>query len=86
MKTIRVLIGDVLLVEFDETAEVQGKGRSAVLRQLTSDYLRLRRSQAIDAQYERAYEGVEEPLGSDFAGWEEEGESNPSSTWIGSRP
>jgi hypothetical protein len=27
----------------------------------------------IDAQYERAYAGVEDPLGEEFEGWEEQG-------------
>jgi metal-responsive CopG/Arc/MetJ family transcriptional regulator len=55
-----------LLAELDETADVREKGRSAVLRQLTSDFLRQRREREIDAQYERAYKGVEDPLGEDF--------------------
>jgi metal-responsive CopG/Arc/MetJ family transcriptional regulator len=73
MKTIQVMFEEDLLAELDETAEVREKGRSAVLRQLTNDFLRQRREQEIDAQYERAYAGVEDPLGKDFAGWEEEG-------------
>jgi hypothetical protein len=52
----------------DETAEVREKGRSAVLRQLASDFLRQRREQEIEARYERAYKGVEDPLGKDFEG------------------
>jgi len=55
-----------LLAELDETAVVREKGRSAVLRQLTSDFLRQRREREIDAQYERAYSGVGNPLGDDF--------------------
>lgn len=43
--------------ELDETAEVGEK----------------RREQEIDAQYDRAYAGVEDPLGKDFQGWENEG-------------
>jgi metal-responsive CopG/Arc/MetJ family transcriptional regulator len=62
-----------LLAELDETAEVREKGRSAVLRQLTSDFLRERREQEIDAQYERAYAGVDDPLGKEFEGWANEG-------------
>lgn len=50
-----------LLTELDETSEVREKGRSAVLRQLTSDFLRQRRKHEIDAQYERAYAGVDDP-------------------------
>ena len=64
---------EALLAELDGTAEVREKGRSAVLRQLTSDFLRRRRRQEIDAQYERAYAGVDNPLGRDFEGWEDEG-------------
>ncbi len=46
--------------------------------QLASDFLRQRRQQEIDAQYERAYAGVSKPLGKDFEGWEEEGVWPPS--------
>lgn len=73
MKAIKVLLDEDLLAQLDETAEVREKGRSAVLRQLASDFLRKRREQEINAQYERAYEGVKEPLGEDFEGWEDEG-------------
>lgn len=73
MKTIQVMFDEDLLAELDETAEVREKGRSAVLRQLTSNFLRRRRKQEIDDQYERAYAGVEDPLGKDFEGWEDEG-------------
>jgi metal-responsive CopG/Arc/MetJ family transcriptional regulator len=73
MKTIQVMFDEDLLAELDETADVREKGRSAVLRQLASDFLRQRRQQEIDAQYERAYAGVEDPLGKDFEGWEDEG-------------
>ena len=73
MKTIQVMFDEDLLAELDETAEVREKGRSAVLRQLASNFLRRRRKQETDAQYERAYAGVADPLGKDFEGWEEEG-------------
>jgi metal-responsive CopG/Arc/MetJ family transcriptional regulator len=73
MKAVQIMFDEDLLAELDETADVREKGRSAVLRQLTSDFLRQRREREIDAQYERAYAGVEEPLGRDFEGWEEEG-------------
>lgn len=73
MKTVQVMFDEVLLAELDKTADVREKGRSAVLRQLTSDFLRQRRKREIDAQYERAYARVKNPLGKEFAGWEEEG-------------
>ena len=73
MKAIQIMFEEDLLAELDETAEVREKGRSAVLRELASDFLRRRREREIDAQYERAYSGVDDPLGKDFAGWAEEG-------------
>ena len=56
----------------DSTPDVREKGRSAVLRQLVSDFLRQRREREIDAQYERAYKEDDSPLGEEFAGWEDE--------------
>jgi metal-responsive CopG/Arc/MetJ family transcriptional regulator len=73
MKAIQVMFDEELLAELDQTAEVRERGRSEVLRQLTSDFLRQRREKEIDAQYERAYSGVKYPLGKGFEGWEEEG-------------
>lgn len=67
------MLDEDLLAQLDETTEVREKGRSAVLRELASDFLRKRREQEIDAQYERAYKGVKDPLGEDFEGWEDEG-------------
>jgi len=73
MKAVQIMFDEDLLSELDETADVREKGRSAVLRQLASDFVRQRRKREIDAQYERAYSGVEDPLGKDFEGWAEEG-------------
>jgi metal-responsive CopG/Arc/MetJ family transcriptional regulator len=73
MKTIQVMFDEELLAELDKTTDVREKGRSAVLRQLANDFLRQRRKKEIDAQYERAYSGVENPLGKEFEGWEDEG-------------
>jgi metal-responsive CopG/Arc/MetJ family transcriptional regulator len=73
MKAVRVLLDEILLAELDATTEVRENGRAAVLRQLVRDLVRQRRVQDVDAQYERAYAGVEDPLGKDFEGWEEEG-------------
>lgn len=73
MKTVQVMFEETLLAELDETPDVREKGRSAVLRQLASDFVRQRREQEIDAQYESAYAGVKNPLDEGFSGWEEEG-------------
>jgi len=72
MKAIQIMLDEDLLAELDETPEVRARGRSAVLRQLASDFLRLCREREIDAQYERAYAGVEHPLGEELEGWEDE--------------
>ncbi len=64
------------MVKLDKIAGVRKKGRSA-LRQLISDFLRRRRERKIDAQYEHAYAGVQDPLGEDFEGWEKEGVGPP---------
>jgi metal-responsive CopG/Arc/MetJ family transcriptional regulator len=73
MKAVQIMFDEDLLAQLDETADVREKGRSAVLRQLASDFLRQRREQEVDARYERAYARVEDPLGKDFDGWDEEG-------------
>lgn len=73
MKAIQIMFDEDLLAELDQTADVRERGRSAVLRQLTNDFLKRRREKEIDAQYERAYAGIKDPLGEDFEGWEEEG-------------
>jgi metal-responsive CopG/Arc/MetJ family transcriptional regulator len=73
MKAVQIMFDEDLLAELDQTPDVREKGRSAVLRQLTSDFLRQHHEHQIDAQYERAYAGVKDPLGEEFVGWEEEG-------------
>jgi metal-responsive CopG/Arc/MetJ family transcriptional regulator len=73
MRTIQVMFDEILLAELDETAEVREQGRSAVLRRLASDFLHKRRAQEINALYAQAYADVDNPLGNDFEGWEEEG-------------
>ena len=39
-----------------------------IMKRFVSDLMRKRREQAVDAQYDRAYAGVEDPLGKDFEG------------------
>lgn len=73
MRAVQVLFDEDLLAELDQTAEVREQGRSAVLRKVIGDFLRRRRQQQIDAQYERAYADVSDPSGEEFAGWAEEG-------------
>jgi predicted transcriptional regulator len=73
MKPVQVMFDEELLAALDETADVRERGRSAVLRQLAGEFVRRQRGREIDAQYERAYRGIGDPLGEDFAGWEDEG-------------
>lgn len=67
------MFDEELLATLDETEDVRAKGRSAVLRQITGEFLRQRRARQLDEQYERAYAGVRDPLGDEFEGWTEEG-------------
>ena len=81
MEVVQITFDEYLLAELDETGDdVREEGRSAMVRQLTGDFRRQRREREIDAQYERAYAGVEDPLGKDFEGWDEEGVWPPSPT------
>ncbi len=73
MKAIQVMFDESLLAELDKTPDVRERGRSAVLRQLASEFLRRRREERFDAQYERAYGKTAKPLGDAFEGWEDEG-------------
>ncbi len=73
MKAIQITVDDDLLRDLDASDEVKREGRSAVIRRATAAYLRRKRQTAIAAQYAKAY-GSGEALGSDFEGWEDEGE------------
>ncbi len=67
------MFDEELLAVLDETDDVREQGRSAVLRQITAEFLRQRRAHQLDEQYERAYAGVENPLGDELEGWKDEG-------------
>ncbi|MGI8783927.1 MAG: hypothetical protein ACR2L2_09815 [Acidobacteriota bacterium] len=73
MKAIQVMVDEELLARLDASDEVKEHGRSAVLRRAGWEYLRRRRDAEIAAQYRQAY-GRETQLGSEFEGWEEQGE------------
>lgn len=61
-----------LLRALDATEEVRQEGRSAVLRLAVAEYLRRRRRLGIRERYRHAY-GDDGGLGTDFAGWEDQG-------------
>jgi metal-responsive CopG/Arc/MetJ family transcriptional regulator len=73
MKAIQVSFDEALLKELDATEEVHRLGRSAVLRRAVAEYLRRSHQREITERYEQAYRG-DRGLGSEFDGWEEEGE------------
>lgn len=67
------MMDEELLAELDRREEVGKLGRSAIFRQVLRDYLRRRRDEDLAHQYRRAY-GDLPGLGSEFEGWEEQGE------------
>ena len=73
MRPIQITMDEKLLEALDADPEVRKDGRSAVIRRATFDYLSRSRRRAIAEQYERAY-GTGTALGSDFDGWEGEGQ------------
>lgn len=80
MKSIQVTFDERLLARLDRDEEVRRLGRSAVLRRAAAEYLRRARRTRIAEEYERAY-GKERGLGSEFQGWEDEGEWPTDSAW-----
>ena len=71
MKAIQVTMDNDLLAALDKDEEVRHRGRSAVMRQITREYLQRRQQAAISEQYRRAYNKPGMP--DDFAGWENQG-------------
>lgn len=72
MKPIQVLIDEPLLKRLDADDEVKRVGRSKVLRRAAAEYLKRSARRRISEAYRRGYSGGE-GLGSDWAGWENEG-------------
>ncbi len=77
MKSIQVRFDEDLLARLDESEEVRQLGRSEVLQRATVEYLGrhcqdLQTGEAIAVLYRKAY-GRDAGLGSEFAGWEDEG-------------
>ncbi len=71
MKPIQVMIDEPLLRRLDADEEVRQRGRSAVIRRATAEYLRRRRARGVAEAYARAY-GADAGLGDEFKGWERE--------------
>lgn len=73
MKAIQITVDEALLHEIDQSPEARKEGRSAVFRRAAMAYLRQGRQADIARRYASAY-GEDGSLGSEFAGWEEQGE------------
>ena len=73
MKPIQIMIDEPLLRRLDADEEVRQRGRSAVIRRATAEYLRRRRATIVAEAYERAY-GTDDGLGDEFKGWEDQGQ------------
>jgi metal-responsive CopG/Arc/MetJ family transcriptional regulator len=69
------MLDEALLEALDATAEVAREGRSAVVRRALALYLAERRDAEIRERYRQAY-ADQRGLGSEIAGWEEQG------TWL----
>ena len=65
------MIDEPLLRRLDADEEVRQRGRSAVIRRATTEYLRQRRARDVTEAYERAY-GTDDGLGDEFKGWEDQ--------------
>ena len=55
MKAIQVTFDEDLLERLDALAEVRERGRSAVLREATANYLAQKAAEEIDRQYAEGY-------------------------------
>ncbi len=55
MKAIQVTFDEDLLERLDSLAEVRERGRSAVLREATANYLAQKAAEEIDRQYAEGY-------------------------------
>ena len=72
MKAIQVMFDEALLARLDASEEVRRDGRSAVLRRAAEHFLHRLEQKSIDAQYRKAYEGVD-VLDEELSGWEKQG-------------
>lgn len=67
------MMDEELLQALDKDREVQRLGRSAVIRQITIEYLKRERRNEIAKQYKHAYEPHKGALEEDFGAWSNEG-------------
>jgi metal-responsive CopG/Arc/MetJ family transcriptional regulator len=73
MKTIQITVDEGLLAKLDAHEETKRDGRSAVFRRAAAEYLKHRRRESIAQRYREGY-SKQRGLGTEFKGWENEGE------------
>ena len=72
MKAIQVTFDERLLEKLDSLPAVRQRGRSAVLREATTEYLRRLESAEIDRRYAKGY-GGSDAIQTELRGWGQEG-------------
>ena len=72
MKAIQVTFDEALLERLDRQSAVRERGRSAVLREATVEYLRRQEAVEIAARYQAGYRDAA-TLEDDLGGWASEG-------------
>jgi metal-responsive CopG/Arc/MetJ family transcriptional regulator len=72
MKAIQVTFDETLLERLDRLPAVRQRGRSAVLREAATEYLRRLENEEIDRRYAMGY-GSSGAIQSELQQWDEEG-------------
>lgn len=72
MKAIQVTFDEGLLERLDRHPTVRERGRSAVLREATVEYLKRRDAEEIARRYQAGYRDTA-PLDDELAGWASQG-------------
>ena len=68
MKTIRITFDEALIDRLDRLPAVRERGRSAVLREATVDYLELRDTEVVARRYRAGYRDTS-TLDNELDGW-----------------
>ena len=71
MKAIQVTFDEALLEKLDRHPSVRARGRSAVLRQAASEFLKRREAEEISLRYRQGYQDAT-TLDDELGGWADE--------------
>ena len=72
MKTIQVTFDETLLERLDRLPAVRQRGRSAVLREAATEYLRRSENDEVDRRYAMGY-GNSDSIQSELQEWDKQG-------------